>query len=200
MMLSFNENISGRLGVPCSLNPDIPPTSISPRSHCDIPCSRTTAGQAFDEAIHLKEFRRAEREQQRSQLPDTVVVESAPTVEMVVAVAVDGDGCVDVVNGVVNVDVIIDVDEHGDGVLWTIFLPTLHLLSFLTRLKVMTLRHLLFGIDACLQYCVPNWIFSSMTTLLPFMHPLQYLLVLFLLLILQEHLLLSLKPSLDLML
>lgn len=115
MMLSFNENISGRLGVPCSLNPDIPPTSISPRWHHDIPCSRTTAGQAFDEAIHLKEFRRAEREQQRSQLPDTVVVESAPTVEMVVAVAVDGDGCVDVVNGVVNVDVIMSMEMGCSG-------------------------------------------------------------------------------------
>ena len=66
----FNESLSGRLGIPCSLptpsnlHHSTPPTPpLRPvRESSRI---RTTAGQAYDEVLRLKEFRHAARTSQR---------------------------------------------------------------------------------------------------------------------------------------
>ena len=59
----FNKNISGRLGVSRSLA--LPPvassSSLSPRPLRDLSRLRTPAGQAFDEVIRLRDFRKLER-------------------------------------------------------------------------------------------------------------------------------------------
>jgi hypothetical protein len=105
----FNENLSGRLGVPrtpSSLVPDAPSRSTSPRLHHDISRTRTAAGSAFDEVIRLKEFRRAERAKKRSQLRGAQT--SVGDVEAVAAVATDS--VVDVVDVAVDV---VDVDVDG---------------------------------------------------------------------------------------
>ena len=63
----FNENLSGRLGVPRSLPTDSSPSS-PPAAHRPLrnqPRPRTLAGQAYDEVLRLKALRRLEREQQR---------------------------------------------------------------------------------------------------------------------------------------
>ena len=63
----FNENLSGRLGVPRPLSS----TALDNSSIRTIPSPRpvrsrmrTAAGQAFDDVIRLKEFRKAERDKQ----------------------------------------------------------------------------------------------------------------------------------------
>ena len=71
----FNENSSGRLGVPRPLptHPDSPaPSTSSPRHVRDQPRVRTTLGQAFDEVLRLKAFRRASRAQTKSSVADGV--------------------------------------------------------------------------------------------------------------------------------
>ena len=64
----FNESLSGRLGVPRPLSssttsPLLPPSS--PHVVRDRPRVRSTMGQAYDEVLRLKEFRRLAREQKR---------------------------------------------------------------------------------------------------------------------------------------
>ena len=61
----FNENMSGRLGTPRSLSSPVAPPSFSRPTH-DQPRIRTTVGQAYDEVLQLKKFRRAERERKRT--------------------------------------------------------------------------------------------------------------------------------------
>ena len=71
----FNENSSGRLGVPrpLSAHPDPSASSTStPRHVRDQPRVRTTLGQAFDEVLRLKAFRRASRAQPKSSIVDGV--------------------------------------------------------------------------------------------------------------------------------
>ena len=60
----FNENISARLGVPRSLPPAISntPTISSSRPLRDCPRTRTAVGQAYDDVLELKRFRREERQ------------------------------------------------------------------------------------------------------------------------------------------
>ena len=60
----FNENISARLGVPRSLPPAISntPTISSSRPLRDRPRTRTAVGQAYDDVLELKRFRREERQ------------------------------------------------------------------------------------------------------------------------------------------
>ena len=60
----FNENISARLGVPRSLPPAISntPTISSSRPLRDCPRTRTAVGQAYDDVLELKCFRREERQ------------------------------------------------------------------------------------------------------------------------------------------
>ena len=58
----FNENLSGRLGIPRSLSSNISDASSSPSPHPVRSRTRTAAGQAFDNIIRLKEFRKAERD------------------------------------------------------------------------------------------------------------------------------------------
>jgi hypothetical protein len=64
----FNENLSGRLGIPRS--PSSPvlddlPQASSPRLRRVGSRTRTIAGQAYDDILRLKEFRRVERERKR---------------------------------------------------------------------------------------------------------------------------------------
>ena len=68
----FNEHSSGRLGVsrPLSSTPDQTIPSDSSRPSRDQPRVRTTMGQAYDEVLRLKEFRRSARNQKRTLLPD----------------------------------------------------------------------------------------------------------------------------------
>ena len=64
----FNENLSGRLGVPCPLLSPLPAVSPS-SSPCplrDQPRTRTLAGQAFDEVLCLKALRKMERDNKSS--------------------------------------------------------------------------------------------------------------------------------------
>ena len=69
----FNENTSSRLGVPCSLSPPpAAPDALVPRPVRDRSRVRTTRGSAYDEVLCLKEFRRNERERQRSFLVSDV--------------------------------------------------------------------------------------------------------------------------------
>ena len=60
----FNENISGRLGVPHSLPPAISDTQpiSSSRPLRDRPRTRTAAGQVYDDVIEFKRLRREERQ------------------------------------------------------------------------------------------------------------------------------------------
>jgi hypothetical protein len=63
----FNENLSGRLGVPRSLSPSTNPSvPTSPRPAREQSRIRTTVGQEYDEVLRLKEFRRAERERRKN--------------------------------------------------------------------------------------------------------------------------------------
>ena len=58
----FNENLSGRLGVPRSMSsPSSPVFPVSPRVQRAQPRVRTVAGQAYDEVIKLKHLRRLAR-------------------------------------------------------------------------------------------------------------------------------------------
>ena len=64
----FNESSPGRLGVDCPLSSSTPLSDPSPSSSRVIrvqPRVRSTMGQAYDEVLCLKEFRRAAREQRR---------------------------------------------------------------------------------------------------------------------------------------
>ena len=68
----FNENTSGRLGIPRSL-PSLPdqlrvssPSDFTSRPTRMAGRVRTTMGQAYDEVLRLKAFRRTERDRQRS--------------------------------------------------------------------------------------------------------------------------------------
>ena len=65
----FNESLSGRLGLPRSLSTtpadSLPPSDSPLRPVRTHPRIRTDAGQAYDEVLRLKEFRRAERENRR---------------------------------------------------------------------------------------------------------------------------------------
>ena len=106
----FNEDISGRLGIPRSptLSHLDAPSSASPlasRLPRDVPRTRTAAGQAYDDILRLKESRRLDREHRR--LQDGVVEAHGGVVSDtgmnggavgVVAVAGmhGGDGAVDV--------------------------------------------------------------------------------------------------------
>ena len=60
----FNENISARLGVPRSLPPAISntPTISSSRPLRDCPRTCTAVGQAYDDVLEFKRFRREERQ------------------------------------------------------------------------------------------------------------------------------------------
>ena len=64
----FNENLSGRLGVPRPLLSPLPviSPSSSPRPLRDQPRARTLAGQAFDEVLRLKALRKMERDNKSS--------------------------------------------------------------------------------------------------------------------------------------
>ena len=64
----FNENLSARLGVPRSLSSEPSVASSLPpsRPFLDRPRVRTTAGQAYDEVLHLKRLRNEERRRQGS--------------------------------------------------------------------------------------------------------------------------------------
>ena len=63
----FNEASSGRLGVPRPLpNSSIPLSSAVSRPTRVQPRLRTALGQAYDDVLRLKEFRRATRDQKRS--------------------------------------------------------------------------------------------------------------------------------------
>lgn len=60
----FNENLPARLGVPRSLAPIIPDTTVTSPSHRrvgDRPRICTAMGQAYDEVLELKHFRNEER-------------------------------------------------------------------------------------------------------------------------------------------
>ena len=68
----FNENTSGRLGVPRPFPSTIDQSvssSPSSRPTRDQPRVRTTRGQAYDEVLRLKEFRRSARNQTRALVP-----------------------------------------------------------------------------------------------------------------------------------
>jgi Reverse transcriptase (RNA-dependent DNA polymerase)/GAG-pre-integrase domain len=71
----FNENTSGRLGLPRSLSPSPDPSSDPPlalRPPRDTARVRTTIGKAYDDILRLKAFRRAARDHNRSQLVDVL--------------------------------------------------------------------------------------------------------------------------------
>ena len=57
----FNENMSGRLGVPRPLSSTDPPVAAT-RDVRDQPRVRTLAGKAFDEVLRLKALRKLERD------------------------------------------------------------------------------------------------------------------------------------------
>ena len=64
----FNENLSGRLGIPrppssTPINSDVPSFSRPIRDKSRV---RTSAGQAYDDVLRLKEFRRVERERKHA--------------------------------------------------------------------------------------------------------------------------------------
>ena len=64
----FNENLSGRLGVPRPLSSSLSSSrspSLSPRPVHDQPHSRTLAGRAYDDILHLKAVRKLERDKRR---------------------------------------------------------------------------------------------------------------------------------------
>ena len=61
----FNENVSGRLGIPRPFSSTSANSSVPYRPVRDQPRVRTTVGQAYDEVLQLKEFRRAARERKR---------------------------------------------------------------------------------------------------------------------------------------
>ena len=85
----FNESSSGRLGVPRSLSSSpVQPlvSSSSPRPPSDRPRIRTTMGQAYDEVLRLKEFRRSAREQDR--VLATAGGDPEPSVSVAVATGV----------------------------------------------------------------------------------------------------------------
>ena len=71
----FNEDLSGRLGLPRSPSSPIldglPSSPQASRPSRDLPRARTVAGQVYDNIIRLKESRRLDREHRR--LPDVVV-------------------------------------------------------------------------------------------------------------------------------
>ena len=69
----FNENLSGRLGVPHSLPLASPSPSVPSRPLRDHLRTRTIAGQAFDEVLHLKALQKLEREK-RTVVPFAPVV------------------------------------------------------------------------------------------------------------------------------
>jgi hypothetical protein len=100
----FNESLSGRLGVPRPLSSSsalsIPPSS--PRVPRDQPHVRTTMGQAYDEVLRLKAFRRDARIKSRS-----LVVDGVPGGGVAVRVS-----CVDGTDGgaASGIDVV-DVDD-----------------------------------------------------------------------------------------
>ena len=68
----FNENSSGRLGVPRPFPSTLEsvPSSPSSRPLRDQSRIRTTRGQAYDEVLRLKEFRRSARNKTRAVVPD----------------------------------------------------------------------------------------------------------------------------------
>jgi hypothetical protein len=122
----FNENLSGRLGISRPLSTPnytaTPLVATVSRPARDQPRIRTTAGQDYDEVLRLKEFRRVERERQRS-LAIAVVptgdasavvqhVDALSAVGVYVDVPCDGDvvSCVDVVP---HVDVLRTVGAYG---------------------------------------------------------------------------------------
>ena len=104
----FNEDLSGRLGVPRSLPlPTLPssdPSGSSLSSHPTRDCVRTTAGRAYDDILKLKELRRVERDTRRKL--------ASPEGRIGVAIADGGagvDGDVDV-DGGANVALAASVD------------------------------------------------------------------------------------------
>ena len=120
----FNENVSGRLGVPRQISS---PSSTSPRPSSPHllrthPHARTAAGEAYDAAVKLRELRRTSRTRSRLQdggamravFDDVVHGGAQDRVDVVVAVddvvAVDGVVAVD---DVVVADDIIPVDDVG---------------------------------------------------------------------------------------
>lgn len=110
----FNENLSGRLGVPRPL----PPSTIdntrssSPCLAHDQPHVRTAAGQAFDEVICLKEFHKAARDE-RKRVLGLAVEMSGESVGAVAAIGVHGG--VDVISHK-NCDVVADFSPSLDAV------------------------------------------------------------------------------------
>ena len=99
----FNENISARLGVPRSLPSTMVDTPLpSSRPLRDRPRIRTAIGQAFDEVLELKRFRRDERQRKmtlkRGDVVDGDVNGGASDVDVISGV--NGD-----VNGGANGDV-----------------------------------------------------------------------------------------------
>ena len=96
----FNEALSGRLGVPrplpsSSALSDSPPAS--PRPVRTQPRVRTTLGEAYDDVLRLKAFRRAARDQQRS----VAVPAGSGSVDVLRVNGTDGGAalCVDGTNG-----------------------------------------------------------------------------------------------------
>ena len=92
----FNKDLSGRLGLPHSLS-DTPlpsPSSSGDRPSQDHAC--TLAGQEFDEVLCLKEFRRAEREQQKLMALSDAVDGGDYGALVAIGVLLDGDRLLEV--------------------------------------------------------------------------------------------------------